>query len=256
MISVALATFNGLRYLPAQVDSILMQLTDQDELVIADNGSDDGTWTWLGSLAQQDPRIRLFQNLESRGVVANFNFALQQCRGDYIFLADQDDLWYPGKISTLCDVFAKSGKILLVQSDADLIDEQGNVIAPSFYALRRSGPGFWKNFARNSYQGCTLAVRRELLDLALPIPGKVPMHDMWLGLLAELTGQVRFIPDRLTSYRRHSENLSGLSPRGIRQILAWRIALALALGSRIITRSLHLSKQKGKHEGRVDGQQR
>ena len=252
MISVAMTTFNGLRFLGEQVESILVQLDADDELVIADNGSTDGTWQWLSDLAQRDPRVHLFQNLETRGVVANFNYALQRCSGELVFLADQDDYWHPGKIAAICDAFADSAQILLVQSDADLIDESGQVVAPSFFALRRSGPGFWKNFAKNTYQGCTFAVRHQLLEMALPFPAKVPMHDMWLGLLAELTGDVRFIPDRLTSYRRHGENLSELTPRSAWQILVWRINLALALFSRLLGRRLHLTGRGSHHESKLD----
>ncbi len=250
MISVALTSYNGLRFIDEQVESILAQLNDEDELVIADNGSSDGTWAWLSNLARRDPRVRLFQNLATRGVVANFNFALEQCRGDLIFLADQDDRWHPEKVATISKAFTQSPKMLLVQSDADLIDQQGQVIAPSFYALRKSGPGFWKNFARNSYHGCTLAFRRDLLVIALPIPGNVPMHDMWLGLLAELSGEVRFIPDCLTSYRRHDDNLSGLSPRSAGQILAWRFALAWALVARLVCRLVHPTGPKPLHESK------
>jgi glycosyltransferase involved in cell wall biosynthesis len=252
MISVAMTTFNGLRFLNQQVESILVQLADDDELVIADNGSTDGTWQWLNDLAQRDPRVHLFQNLETLGVVANFDFALQRCHGELVFLADQDDYWHPGKIAAIRDAFANSAQILLVQSDADLIDENSQVVAPSFYALRRSGPGFWKNFARNTYQGCTFAVRQQLLAIALPFPAKVPMHDMWLGLLAELTGDVRFIPDRLTSYRRHGENLSGLSPRSAWQILVWRFNLALTLAGRLLGRRLHLSGPGSRRESKLD----
>jgi hypothetical protein len=242
MISVALATYNGLAFLPQQVDSILSQLAADDELVVSDDVSTDGTFAWLSARAAGEPRLRLFQNPGPAGVVANFNQALTQCRGEIIFLADQDDLWLPGKVATIRQVFAENRAVLLVQSDACLIDAEGNLLAPSFYALRRSGPGFWRNFWRNTYQGCSLAARRDLLALALPLPSSLPMHDMWLGLLAELAGQVRFIPDKLTCWRRHTENSSSLAPSSPGQVLIWRVALGAALLGRLCSRRTVLRK--------------
>ena len=246
MISVALAAFNGRRFIEAQVASILGQLGTTDELVVADNGSTDGTWEYLQQLALQDPRVKAFQNLYDRGVIANFGFALARCQGDIIFLADQDDRWMPDKVAVICATFAQSPRVMLVQSDAELIDELDLPVAPSFFALRHSGPGFFKNFLRNTYQGCTMAIRRELLSLALPFPPQLPMHDMWLGLLAERAGEVRFIPDRLTAYRRHADNKSGLNPRGAGQVLRWRLDLATALASRLLRfrRSIRSGRNK------------
>ena len=242
MISVAMITYNGLVFLPAQVTSILDQLSDQDELVISDDGSTDGTWAFLSDLAQRDPRVRLLRNQGRPGIIGNFDHALQHCRGAIIFLSDQDDLWYPGKVARLSQVLSDPPRPWLVQSDAKLIDDKGQVTAPSFFALRHSRPGFWTNFWRNTYQGCTLAFRRELLSVALPLPERLPMHDMWLGLLAELSGQVRFIPDRLTGYRRHGDNQSALTPRSPGQILAWRIQLGLALTGRCLARYRTIQK--------------
>ena len=249
MISVAMITYNGLAFLPAQVASILDQLADQDELVISDDGSTDGTWDFLADLAQKDPRIHLLRNQGRPGIIGNFDHALQHCRGEIIFLSDQDDLWYPGKVARLSEALSTPPMPWLVQSDATLINAQDQVTAPSFYALRHSRPGFWVNFWRNTYQGCTLAFRRELLEIALPLPASLPMHDMWLGLLAELTGQVRFIPDRLTGYRRHDDNQSALSPRSPGQVLAWRIQLGLALTGRCLARWRTIQKLRRMSHG-------
>ncbi|MDD2458210.1 MAG: glycosyltransferase family 2 protein [Eubacteriales bacterium] len=242
-------TYNGLAFLPAQVASILDQLSDQDELVISDDGSSDGTWAFLTDLAHQDPRVRLLRNEGRPGIIGNFDHALQHCRGEIIFLSDQDDLWYPGKVTRLSEALSGPQKPWLVQSDAELIDADGQVTAPSFYALRHSRPGFWANFWRNTYQGCTLAFRRELLEIALPLPATVPMHDMWMGLLAELSGQVRFIPDRLTGYRRHGDNQSALTPRALGQVLAWRIQLGLALAGRCLVRLSTIQKLRRMSHG-------
>ncbi|MDE6634762.1 MAG: glycosyltransferase, partial [Bacteroidaceae bacterium] len=96
MISVCMASFNGERYIRQQIDSILQQLGDGDELVISDDGSCDATADIIRSYA--DRRLRFFCNPGPHGVTHNFQHALRQAQGDILFLADQDDVWLPGKI--------------------------------------------------------------------------------------------------------------------------------------------------------------
>ena len=229
MISVAMAAYNGLPYIGQQVASILAQLASDDELVVSDNGSTDGTWAWLQQQAAADPRIRPFPYTERQGVVANFEQALGRCRGDLVFLSDQDDIWLPGRVRAMTRPFADNPDLLLVQADAELIDAAGRVTAPSFFAGRRCGPGVLKNFYKNTWQGCSLCCRRRLLDLALPFPPGLPMHDMWLGLIAEICGPVLFLPAVLLQHRRHEQNRSALRRSGWLRVIGWRLRLARAL---------------------------
>jgi hypothetical protein len=96
----------------------------------------------------------------------------------------------------------------LVVSDCDVIDKCGRQIHPSFYARRHSGPGLVKNIYKNTYLGCCMAFHAKVLDWALPFPVDIPMHDMWLGTVADMFGTTRFIPQKLTHYRRHGDNAS------------------------------------------------
>jgi len=229
MISVAMATYQGMPYIVRQLDSIMIQLALDDEIVISDNGSTDGTVEHLQSAAAKDQRIRLVFLSSPKGIIPNIQNALRLCRGEIIFLSDQDDIWKSGKVSIISSFFDTDPNLLAVQGDAELIGLDERVIFPSFFALRRCGPGIFKNFKKNTWQGCSMAFRHSLLDAALPFPKGIPMHDMWLGLLAELAGKVAFVPEVLISYRRHENNQSGMKPAEWCKIIRWRVCLACAV---------------------------
>lgn len=231
MISVCLTTCNGGRFIAAQLHSVLSQLSGHDEVIIADDGSRDDTLAITRGIA--DPRIRYLPASNGLGVVRNFERTLAAARGDLVFLCDQDDVWLPGKVD-LCVAALREN--LLVVTDCRVVDSELGEIFPSFFAVRHSGPGILHNLFRNSYLGCCMAFRRELLATALPIPGNVPMHDMWLGLLAECRGKVHFLPDTLLLYRRHGHNLSPTaspSPFSLYRKLRYRIVLIWLLCLRV-----------------------
>lgn len=233
MISVCMATWNGERYLAAQIESVLSQLEQTDELVIADDLSSDSTLAVIASFS--DPRIRLLHGERRLGVVANFERALRAARGDFIFLCDQDDVWLPNKRGVFEEALRTAD---LVVSDCRVTDGELVVDAPSFFALRGSGPGMLHNLWRNSFLGCCMAFRRELLARALPFPAGIPMHDTWLGLVANATGRVRFIDQPTLLYRRHGTNASptgGRSHYGRLAQTTHRLLFAYSLLARLIS---------------------
>lgn len=232
-----MAVHDGARYLRAQIDSILSQLRRDDEVVAVDDCSRDGSLGVLNEIA--DPRLRVYRNEKNLGVVRTFEKALSLSTGDIIFLSDQDDLWLAGKLSAVLHVFASRPEVTMVATDATVIDENGEIVALSFYAQRgRFAPGALHNFVKNKYLGCTLSFRREMLSLFLPIPPDVPMHDIWFGLLNAIYGKTHFIDEPLMAYRRHQRNASPLVHAGLGQMLAWRGRLAKNLVRRIATRGL------------------
>ena len=81
MISVCMATYNGEKYVRQQVDSILCQLSAEDELIVSDDGSKDDTLAILKSFS--DPRVHIFINEGKHGFVGNFSNALSRAKGDY-----------------------------------------------------------------------------------------------------------------------------------------------------------------------------
>jgi glycosyltransferase involved in cell wall biosynthesis len=232
-VSVVMATYNGLKYLPIQIDTVVGQLQLGDELVVVDDASSDGTVDYIRSL--QSRFIRLIENPANQGVFASFETGLLAATGDVIFLCDQDDVWLPGKRDTMTACFDADASVQVVISDAQLVDGQGHVFAPSFMATRGGFHGsIWSTLVRNRYLGCAMAIRRDLLRVALPIPKRVPMHDMWVGALGALLGRVDYVDRPLIQYRRHGGNVSPSTPQGILQMVRWRLTLAWLLATRMV----------------------
>lgn len=112
-VSVALASYNGKQFIEEQLDSILAQLTCDDELVVSDDGSSDGAWELILRRSGADSRIRPVRN-SHLGVVGNFNSALSRCVGDVVFISDQDDVWLPGKRQAMVEALEESGADLVI----------------------------------------------------------------------------------------------------------------------------------------------
>ena len=222
-ISVCIATYNGKKYLREQLDSILSQLKGGDEIIISDDSSKDNTLEIIASY--QDERIKVLPHQKFHSPIFNFENALRYATGDYIFLSDQDDIWLPDKVKQMKAILETCD---LVVSDCKVVDKDLHVMDESFFAERKSGRGFWKNLYRNSYLGCCMAFRREVLNYVLPFPRKIAMHDIWIGLSVELHGKVAFIPEPLMLYRRHGENVSyggGGSQNSLYYQLKYRIQM-------------------------------
>lgn len=205
-ISVALAYYDGGEYIEAQLDSILSQLSEQDEIILSVDRAFDGSMDLLKEREAQDKRIFL-TNGPARGVVKNFEHAISMCSGDLIFLSDQDDVWLPDKVEKVKAAFYDK-EVMAVLHDAKIVDENLNEVEPSFFKLRHSETGFLKNLWRNSYVGCCMAVRKELIPQIFPIPESIYMHDYWIGATAEQVGKVELIREPLILYRRHSSNVT------------------------------------------------
>lgn len=206
MISVCVATYNGSKFIQEQLRSILHQLSENDEVIVSDDGSTDDTVELIESM--RDTRIKWAGKTGGLGVIKNFERALRSANGDVIFLSDQDDIWLEGKVDKSIDALDNA---LMVITDCIVVNENREVLDDSFFLLRKSGPGFVKNILKNTYLGCCMAFKRELLDVALPIPTNAGMHDIWLGNMAAALGKVVFIADRCLLYRRHGDNHSQTS---------------------------------------------
>lgn len=203
-ISVAMATYNGEEYIKEQLDSILVQLNNNDEIVISDDGSSDNTINIINSY--KDKRIKLI-NGPKLGVKKNFENAIKNCQNEYIFLADQDDIWVGNKVEIVLNYFIRKKADLIIH-DCDVVNNKLEVINESFYDLRKSKKGKIKNIFKNSYIGCCMAFKSSFKDKILPIPNNIEMHDQWIGLKIERYGKVKFINEKLIHYRRHDNNVS------------------------------------------------
>ena len=230
MISVCMTTYKGEKYREVQITSILENISENDELIISEDGQGEEAEAFLEDLNKRGAPIVPIKG-PGKGVVANFEYALRYAKGDIIFLADQDDIWTTDKVEKVMKAF-QNPECMLVIHDADIINEKDEQIAESFFAFRNSRPGLLKNIWKNSYIGCCMAFRRELLDEALPFPQKGTLHDQWLGLMAEKKGKVIFLSDKLVHYRRHSENVSGMQHLPVGQMLSNRLHLVISLTKR------------------------
>ena len=177
-------------------------------MIISDDGSIDKTLEIIGTYCLQNKNIKIL-NGPQLGLVKNFENAIKNASGDIIFLSDQDDVWMENKVSIMIDTFEKNNCDMVVH-DAVVIDNNENVVIPSFYRLRNSQSGLCKNLYKNSYIGCCMAFRREVFDLSYPFASNLPMHDWWLGLVADLKFKSVFIDDKLIKYRRHGNNVSNM----------------------------------------------
>ncbi|MCX6214054.1 glycosyltransferase family 2 protein [Spirosoma sp.] len=229
-VSVCMAVYNGASFIERQLNSILRQLNTDDEIIISDDSSTDSTCEIIDSL--HDSRIRLVKNIFQRGPVGNFENALGLASGDFVFLSDQDDEWLPNKVA---DTVILLENYDLVLSDCRVVNSLGDIIYKSFFQHRRSQPGFWKNLYKNSYNGCCMAFRRDVLSYALPFPSKIHMHDWWIGLLVEVKGRTYFYPKPLINYTRHGGNASPTGEDGysLKVKIANRVSLFICVIQRL-----------------------
>jgi glycosyltransferase involved in cell wall biosynthesis len=213
-ISVCMATYNGERFIRRQLESILTQLSQNDEVVISDDSSTDNTISIIKSFS--DPRIRLYESNTFYNPIFNFENALKNSNGEIVVLSDQDDVWLENKINVIRDAFSnKHDCIYLLVMDGFVVDENEVVVFDSIFKCIGAGKGLVKNIYDNTFLGCNIAFSKKLLTIALPFPDKIPMHDMWLGLLGEIFGEVDFVAQKTIKYRKHSNSLTEFRRRFI-----------------------------------------
>jgi glycosyltransferase involved in cell wall biosynthesis len=237
-ISVALCTRNGAAYLPAQVRSICRQDRLPFEIVLSDDGScDDSVEVVRATMAEcgvtEQMGLTVFRNDPALGVTRNFQQAVTACRGTLIALCDQDDVWRADRLSTMAAVFDRRPSLLLLHTDARLVDGdlqrlgqtlfQGLEVRPEELAGIHAGRAFDVLMHRNLVTGATTVFRRRLLDVALPFPLEW-VHDEWLAALAAATGEMDVLEDCLIDYRQHASNQIGVRRLDLRA----KIAKALA----------------------------
>jgi len=215
MISVCMATYNGERYVVGQINSILVQLKDDDELIISDDGSKDNTVTLIKNIG--DKRIKLLKG-GFHSPTKNFENAIRHAQGDIIFLSDQDDLWLPGRVDAALKLHEAPQKtVMLVICRAQVIDEEGNEVLDSRYNhLHPTKRTFYRNLLRNHFMGCCMSFRKELLDYILPFPSGIMMHDSWIGLVAQYYFNCELIGDKpYMQYRRYGTNFTELHQQSL-----------------------------------------
>ena len=214
MISVCFPTYNGEQFIRQQLESILRQLSKDDEVIISDDSSTDDTIKIIQSI--NDKRIRLFTENTFHSPIYNLENALKQAKGDFIFLSDQDDVWNDNKVTVVLEYLKTEN---LVVHDAEVIDGNDNLLYSSFFMLNHTKSCRWYNLLKNGYIGCCMAFNRIVLTQCLPFPQNIPMHDIWIGNVASFKcGRVCFISEKLIKYRRHGNNSSITGEKSHRKI--------------------------------------
>lgn len=230
-ISICIATYNGEKYIREQLDSILIQLGVNDEVIISDDSSTDKTIELIEFY--RDSRIRILRNQKFHSPIYNFENAIKEATGEYIFLSDQDDVWQFDKIEKMLPLLDQYD---LVMSNAKVVDASLNVIKQKFY-VGIPFKSLWHSLAKNPYTGCLLALNRRSLKYILPFPKKLPMHDIWIGMCSEVFANIYFLDENLILYRRHGNNVSSASEKSTLPYLyrlQYRIYLLFQIIKRVI----------------------
>jgi glycosyltransferase involved in cell wall biosynthesis len=222
-ISIAMAVYNGERFLPEQLDSLLRQTRLPDEMVVSDDASTDSTVKIVSEFAARAPfPVRILVNDQNVGCTKNFERAIRECAGEIIFLCDCDDVWYPEKVRLTVATLASHPKAGLATCDADLIDENARLLGRRFWESFgfASGPRGRDlsegNFFSRSVPtyGPGIAFRARFKPLVLPLPGSDPFRwggqdvfTMWC-IVGGGAGGIALIDQPLLAYRRHPSQLT------------------------------------------------
>lgn len=213
MISIAMATYNGAKYLKEQIDSILNQSIQDFELVVCDDCSDDETLAILKEYQDVDKRIRVYNNESNLGFKKNFEKAMSLCEGEYIALSDQDDIWMPNHLEILLNAI---GNNVLACGNADIVDENGCDLGMTLKEQETLDYIPKDNLKkalsiliyRNPYQGASMLMKRDLLIRIIPFPNGIEYHDTWIALVSCFCGGLVYVDDILLKYRRTGNNVT------------------------------------------------
>jgi glycosyltransferase involved in cell wall biosynthesis len=205
LVSIAMCTYNGARFLRAQLDSLLAQDYPNLEIIIVDDHSTDQTADIIREYVAKNNRIRFYQNETNLGFVANFEKCMRLCTGEYIALCDQDDIWFPHKISTQLQ---EIGEASLIYSRIAPIDSHDQPLDVDMLPVNRlSGRCCLGLFFENCVTGHLALFKADLLKQALPIPPRI-LHDHWLAFIAAAKGGLHAQEAPMSLYRIHGDNES------------------------------------------------
>lgn len=207
-VSVAMASYNGEKYIREQIESIFAQTHRHIELIITDDASTDDTVAVIKEMQLKYPLIRLFPQLENKGVNKTFEHSIVNCSGEFIAIADQDDIWEKDKIEVLLDNIGNADAIF---ADALLVDAEGRSMQKNFHELMNlqsyhSGAPFLMG---NCVPGHGVLMKRDFAKRILPFPDTM-MFDRWISFCAAAGNGINYIEKSLVKYRQHDSNVVGM----------------------------------------------
>ena len=216
IISVAMATYNGARFLQQQLDSLYSQKRIPDEIIVCDDCSTDNT---VNILEEYNKRYGLeyYVNDTKLGVNGNFFKAISLCHGDYISICDQDDIWLPEKIEKCLETISEieNGSPAVVSCESEDIDADGNLLSnmkrhSNYYGYSRT-----LLYPKERCQGCSLFLNRELADYVLDKYSQKAftvdyiIYDAFIAYSGAMIGNKCDIGETLFLYRHHDNNVIG-----------------------------------------------
>jgi glycosyltransferase involved in cell wall biosynthesis len=204
LVSVALCTYNGEKYLAEQIESIINQTYTNLDIVIVDDRSTDSTFNIAKQYAEKDARVRCISNSENLGFNKNFEKALSLTRGDFIAISDQDDIWEPKKIQVLVNSIKDNW---LVFSNSIYITGDGIPTGNSLLQGFKFGNwDFRSTLILNYITGHTCVIARQFLEYILPFP-ITGYYDWWMGFIALYHNKITYVDSALTRYRVHESSV-------------------------------------------------
>ena len=226
MISVALCTYNGEKFIEEQLNSILKQTLAVDEIVICDDNSTDSTLEILNKYKEKDNRIKLYKNKKNLGTIKCFEKAILLTGGEIIFLSDQDDIWKADKVERMNAFFQDNQHCSMLFTNGILIDENNNSLGSTLWEKW----GFddlikqkWINNNnafldlirnKNKVTGATVAFNARLKNEFIPI--NTPQgywHDTWLAMHAAYRNSLFFLDECTILYRTHQNQQIGINTK-------------------------------------------
>jgi len=227
LFSICMCTFNGRRFIKKQLDSIFTQeeIERVGEIIICDDKSSDQTVPIIKGFIDTKVNIKIYENEKRLGVKKNFEKCLSIACFPIIIFCDQDDIWNKGKlVEILKSNMHLSKKPTVFIHNASIIDQKDKIIDYDFMKLRGGfSDSIFKNFYKNRYIGCCLAINNALKKELLPFPEILPQHDIWIGIVASLIGRTIYNKNYLTLYRNHSDNASSASKNSSSKF--WKILI-------------------------------
>ena len=213
-VSVILTTFNGIKYIQKQLNSILLQTVLPDEIIICDDNSTDGTISFLRNYLNNGT-IKLFVNDTTLGIVNNFKKAANLAqKGNWLVFADQDDIWVPQKLFELVkemQTLDGENTPALIFSDLSIIDKNDNLVSCSFLdkqKIKIKKINLQTLLYGNVVTGCTMIINRPMAEEFFLMEDGNYLHDEWLALIAYTFGKVKFLSEKLVLYRQHESNVT------------------------------------------------
>lgn len=214
MLSIAMTTYNGSKYIAQQLESISKQTIQNYELVICDDCSKDSTVEIIKTFQQKDSRIKLFCNEVNLGFKKNFEKAVQLCQGEYIALCDQDDVWTENHLEAL---YSNIGDNYVIAGNNELVDKDLQSLNLTFFDSHLFSIEKYptnKDVLRkillsgNCFQGASMMLKKDIIQYYLPLPEKINYHDSWLAALACSLNKFTVTETVITKYRQHEAQVT------------------------------------------------